>query len=279
MMAQQIIRGALCDEIAKKDKRIKVIHQENGGLSVARNMGIKSATGKYIAFVDSDDLISHRMYEFMYKSIVESKTRISMCDYSAFRENTPQFDEDYKVEIMSNDEVIKELMIDKKVRNFAWNKLFDIELFKNISFVVGKKYEDVGTIFKLFLEAENVVYVDMKLYGYFIRENSITGNYNINATLDFIEMINYRYEYLMKEKPYLSEYIDMNRVNTVTRYFIDIAKSKKISVLKNGEFKSKLYKELEIARKLNTKEIRKINSRKLNLLNKILQYSRNFIKP
>ena len=278
-MAQQIIRGALCDEIAKKDKRIKVIHQENGGLSVARNMGIKSATGKYIAFVDSDDLISHRMYEFMYKSIVESKTRISMCDYSAFRENTPQFDEDYKVEIMSNDEVIKELMIDKKVRNFAWNKLFDIELFKNISFVVGKKYEDVGTIFKLFLEAENVVYVDMKLYGYFIRENSITGNYNINATLDFIEMINYRYEYLMKEKPYLSEYIDMNRVNTVTRYFIDIAKSKKISVLKNGEFKSKLYKELEIARKLNTKEIRKINSRKLNLLNKILQYSRNFIKP
>ncbi len=273
MTAQLIIHGVLCDEIAKKDKRIKVIHQKNYGVSIARNVGIKNATGKYIGFVDSDDLISNRMYEFMYKSIIESKSRISMCNYCAFKKNTPQFDEIYKTEIMSTDEVIKELMKDRKVRNFAWNKLFDIGIFKNINFIEGKKYEDLGTIFKLFLEVENVVYVNMKLYGYYIREASLTGNYNIDTTLDFIEMIRYRYEYLMREKPNLSKYINMNRVNIVARYFIDIAKSKKISVLKNSEFKSKLYKELEIAKKLNTREIRKINTRELNILNKILFFN------
>ena len=69
MMAQQIILGLLCDKIAEKDKRVKVIHQENSGLAVTRNVGIENATGKYIGFVDSDDVISNRMYEFMYKAI------------------------------------------------------------------------------------------------------------------------------------------------------------------------------------------------------------------
>lgn len=265
--------GLICEEVAKRDKRIKVMHQENSGLSVARNVGIKNATGKYIGFVDSDDLISNKMYEVLYSAIIDNNSKISMCNYIPFYKDSPQFDEFYKCEVMSSDEALKELMIDKKVRNFACNKLFDIELFSNIEFPAGKRFEDIGTTFKLFLKVENLVYVDMRLYGYFVRADSITGNYNTNATLDFIEMINYRYDYLMKDRPDLSVYINLNRVNVANRYFIDIAKSKKLSVLRDKAFKGKLYKELDIAKRLNTKDVKKINDKKSNLLNGILFFN------
>ena len=265
--------GKICDEFAKKDNRVKVIHQKNSGGSEARNVGIKNATGRYIGFVDSDDVISNKMYEFMYRAIIESNVRIAACDYVAFKNSTPNFDENYKSEIISGDEAIKEILLDRKVKNFTWNKLYDIELFKNVEFIVGKKYEDLGSVFKLFLKVDSVVYLDNKLYGYRAREESITGNYEINSTRDFIEMVKYRYEYLMREKPNLSEYINMNRVNTTARYFIDIAKNKKLCVFKNKLFKKQLYNELEIAKKLNTKKIRKMNRKELNLLNQILYFN------
>ena len=273
MMAQLIIHGILCDEIAKKDKRIKVIHQKNGGLSAARNIGIKNATGKYIGFVDSDDVISNKMYEVMYKAMVESDSQIATCNNLHFCDEEPKFDDIYRVEILSQDEAIQELMIDKKIMNYMCNKLFNIELFRDIELPVGKKFEDIGTTFKLFLKAKKVVYLDMKLYGYYSREDSITGNYNINAVIDYMEIIKYRYDILMKEKINLEEYINMNRVNSSTRSFLDIAKHRKIKVLKNKEFKKMLYEELKVSKNLNTKKVREINTKKLNMLNRILYFN------
>ena len=273
MMAQLIIHGILCDEIAKKDKRIKVIHQKNSGLSAARNIGIKNANGKYIGFVDSDDVISSQMYEVMYKAILDSNSQIATCNNLHFYDEELKFDEVYKIEDLNQDEAIKELMRDKKIMNYMCNKLFNVELFKDIELPIGKKFEDVGTTFKLFLKAKNVVYLDMKLYGYYGREDSITSNYNINTSIDFVKMIKYRYDILIEEKPNLIEYIDMNRVNSSIRSFLDIAKHKKIKVLKNKEFKKILYEELALSKKLNTKKVREINTKKLNILSKILYFN------
>lgn len=262
--------GEICDKIAKQDNRIKVIHQQNMGLSGARNTGIKNANGKYIAFVDSDDIVSNRMYEFMYKAIKQDKTKISACRYISFDEDIPNFDENYNSSILTCEEAIKELMIDRKITSHSWNKLFDIQLFEDIEFPINKKFEDIGTIFKLFLKTNEISYLDMKLYGYFHRVDSITVDYSKNTTSDFIQMIRYRYDFLMKEKPELSTYINMNRVNFSTRCFLDIAMHKKIKVLEDKKFKKELYEELKIAKKLNVEEIKKINTKKLNFLNKIL---------
>lgn len=268
--------GILCDKLAKLDTRIKVIHQENAGLSAARNAGIKMATGNYIGFVDSDDVIAENMYEILYEALIKNDAKIAMCDYIPFSSAEPNYGGNYETVVFDTNEALKELMIDKRVRNFAWNKLYDINLFTNIEFPKGKKYEDVGTTFKLFLEADKLVYVDAKLYGYFIRTDSITGNYNINSALNLMELMEYRYKYLIKEKLELKNYIDMNRVNTVTRYFVDIAKSGKLSVLKDITFRNKLNEELKIAKKLNSKSIKKLNTRKQNLLNKVLLFNPTF---
>ncbi|HDT8053597.1 TPA: glycosyltransferase, partial [Enterococcus faecalis] len=71
--------GAMCDQFAEQDQRVKVIHKENGGLSDARNAGIEIATGEYLGFVDSDDYIADDMYELLYTNIVKEDADLSIC--------------------------------------------------------------------------------------------------------------------------------------------------------------------------------------------------------
>ncbi|MCR5149991.1 MAG: glycosyltransferase, partial [Clostridiales bacterium] len=73
--------GAICDEYAKMDDRIKVIHKKNGGLSDARNVGIEAATGAYLGFVDGDDYIEPEMYQKLYSALVENDAEISICRF------------------------------------------------------------------------------------------------------------------------------------------------------------------------------------------------------
>lgn len=79
--------GRICDELAKKDARIQVIHKKNEGVSVARNIGLESAQGQYIGFIDSDDLCESMLYEKLHTAIVETKADISLCGFSVFSDD------------------------------------------------------------------------------------------------------------------------------------------------------------------------------------------------
>lgn len=259
----------ICKEYLKKDNRIRVYTQKNHGLSYTRNRGIKLASGKYIGFVDSDDVISSLMYEYLYKSLIESNSKISMCDFVRFN-NIPNFEDYYSNIIFSKNDALKQLMIDKKIANHATDKLYLKVLFNDIKFPVSKKYEDIGTIYKLFLKCDTISYVPCMLYGYYERCGSITGHYNKSSVMDYIEMINKRYDELYGYDKSLNIYLDMNKVNSVLRCFLDISGYKCIRILKDKEYKKILYHEISIAKKLNTKEVQKINTFKKNILLKLL---------
>ena len=167
----------ICDEFSKKDPRIKVIHKDNGGLSDARNVGIRSASGEYIALVDSDDLIAENFIEQLYQSCINSNSMIAVCKFSSFSKTSDlSFSEKQsKTEIISGRDLIKQIYLGQASQFgfVAWNKLYNRKLFDFIQYPVGRIYEDTFTTYKLFLNSNQISLLDQPLYFYRIRPESI----------------------------------------------------------------------------------------------------------
>ncbi|MBQ1373191.1 glycosyltransferase family 2 protein [Candidatus Saccharibacteria bacterium] len=169
--------GAICDEFAKKDKRVRVFHKENGGLSDARDFGIKKAKGEIIAFVDSDDFISEDYVSAMYDEMVKKNADVVVCGYNMMKP---------KREAISGEEATVKLLTEQEnVDMVAWNKLYKKSLFidNNIWFPKAKKYEDTLTTYKILSKAEKVAYLDEALYCYTERGDSIMGTGKLEERL------------------------------------------------------------------------------------------------
>lgn len=193
--------SSICDLYEKKDKRIKVIHKENGGLSSARNAGIEEATGDYIAFVDSDDYIEPNMYEEMYNAAKKLSCDIITCNYKYVYD-------DGSIKLINNDKKneefdfvssIKEMNLFNKFDMSACTKLFKKDLFDDIRFPVGKLSEDYYIMYLLFEKSNKVYYIASPYYNYFQRKNSITKSNKINH--DFMYAALEQMKYLETKYP------------------------------------------------------------------------------
>lgn len=186
-----------CDEYGALDGRIIVLHQKNGGLSAARNSGIKSAKGKYVTFIDSDDFVSEYYLELLHAALTESGADISMCDYKEVTQLATM--DDLKLSNIKKDSVLlysgKEIIKEVYSNNYhgiefvSWAKMYRLDLFKdnNILFPIGKLHEDAFTTYKLFYSSVNVAYIDNSLYFYRIRSGSIMTSKFSEKRLDMIE--------------------------------------------------------------------------------------------
>lgn len=168
----------VCDEMALLDSRLTVIHKSNGGLSSARNIGIKAAHGKYIAFVDSDDFIHEDYILVMHNIAVESGAKMVICNYEKGRSATfsaSNIDNSYN--LYTSEQMLKnwhgELWAQETP---SWNKLIAVDVLSKIDFKFpeGFFYEDISTSHLLVCGADNVAITDRKLYYYYQRKNSIT---------------------------------------------------------------------------------------------------------
>ena len=168
--------GEICDEYAKIDRRIKVIHKVNGGLSDARNFGIDIAEGNYITFVDSDDKIDENMYQQMIKYMEENDLDIVCCDTYLVRGERKKFRARYENDnIFDKSEAIIEIL-NGNLDNAAWNKIYKSCLFNNIRYPKGRIYEDVATTYKLVYLADKVGYIKKPYYYYYKRKGSIVAS-------------------------------------------------------------------------------------------------------
>ena len=196
--------GIICDEYAKKDERIKVIHKKNGGLSDARNYGIEASSGDYIMFVDSDDYISKDMCEILLKKALENNADIVSCNFKEiyidnFEEEINKQSIKKSLEIYTNLEVIYKYFFDYTIDiNVVWNKLYKREIFfenENIRFPKGKLHEDDYTVCKLYYYANKIVIINDVLYYYIRRRDSITGRFSEINILDKIDAIIEHYNF------------------------------------------------------------------------------------
>lgn len=158
----------LIDELIKKDERIRVFHKENGGLSSARNVGIRKSEGEFLAFVDSDDSVKPSFLKELYESIKEDNSDVSVCGYGL---EIPE-----KRTLSGKEACIKLLTEQKNLDILAWNKLYKKSLFleNNIFYPEGKLHEDNLTTYKLYSKAKKVSFIPKSLYNYRKRPGSIT---------------------------------------------------------------------------------------------------------
>lgn len=220
--------GKICDEYALKDNRIEVIHKINGGLSDARNVGIGRAKGKYIGFVDSDDYIEKDMYENMYNLLEERNADVCICNfYNVIENNNIIKNPNNGIQEYNKIDILKEILLDKQIQSYAWNKLYKSELFDNVKYPVGKKYEDIGTTFYILEKCNKVVVTDLPKYYYLNRIDSIVNNLSEQTVIDYVDLINERYDYIENKYSELRRYNIYYLARTLITAYADLQKLKK----------------------------------------------------
>lgn len=169
--------GRICDHFTEIDQRIIVLHKKNGGLSDARNKGLEIATGDYISFIDSDDLVSENYYEILYQQLIENQCDIAVAKIREFDDSGKVLNElGFKsTAVLERDAALAELLYSQNIANSACNKLFKRNILAEYRFPYGKYYEDEYTVYKWFLNAEKVIISgEPSYYWYRKREGSIT---------------------------------------------------------------------------------------------------------
>ena len=213
--------GKLCDELAKKDERIRVIHKENGGLSDARNRGIDESESDLVGFIDSDDYIDSDMYEVLLKNLNDTDADLSMCALYDVYNNTPEAQVTNKgTWKLSSEQAIKMVMEAKILSVTAVNKLYRKSLFTDLKFEVGKIAEDAFIMIKLLDKCEKIVATNEKKYYYVHRENSITTQKFSTKFLNVIEAYEQNSNIILEKYPKLKD-VAQTRMNWAYFYVLD----------------------------------------------------------
>lgn len=169
--------GEICDQYAVNDSRIRVLHKENGGLSDARNYGLKEAQGEIISFIDGDDYIDKQFYEIMLSQMRKNNSDIIECGCVKFCDgSTPEAVYESETKIMKPYDWLTESNLGEFVSCVVWNKLYKRSVLEGILFPVGRHYEDEATTYKAVYKANSITRINSALYFYRQREGSITQN-------------------------------------------------------------------------------------------------------
>lgn len=232
--------GAVCDEYSSRYENVITIHKSNGGLSDARNTGIAHAHGRYLAFLDPDDLVSDTFINDMYGLTEQYKPQMICFGYvfektpgkytfngdKAGSKSSPDKDlPEYVISQRTRDELLDDLL-KLKIGNQICFNLYAAELFEDISFPVGRAYEDIATLYRLILRAESIIKVNCSYYVYNV---SNAGSITKNTTMkNMSDMCNAVYVQCNAINEYFDihgmdhEYLDYYKLNELIYIYIKV---------------------------------------------------------
>ena len=167
--------GKLCDDYAAKDPRIKVFHKPNGGLSDARNYGMRHATGEYINFIDSDDWVDEHYIETLYRLLTDNNADLSAITLCSVNENGDEIGRKRSgtQTVFDDCTAIESMFYQDGLPWCAQAKLYKKELFDGIEFPVNVLMEDKATTYKIFAKCQKIVFAELPHYKYLVRQGSI----------------------------------------------------------------------------------------------------------
>ena len=196
--------GSICDEVACKDARIRVLHKENGGVAAARNAGLDTAAGDYIFFLDSDDLISPETLELMLGACEEGGADIVMAAYVRFQNSPKKISTGSREpEYFDGREALRRMLGNMGYTHGLWNKLYRRELWEGIRFREGKIYEDLDRSFDVVARAGRAAFFDVPLYQYRVHTGSIMHSRINESNLELLDIVDRVREDVVKKFPEL----------------------------------------------------------------------------
>lgn len=166
--------GEICDEYSKKDSRVITIHKKNGGVSSARNVGLKSAKGDFITFCDSDDWVEKDIYEILVNAINESHSEIACCKY--ITENLNLSNKHLEAKLIDRETAVKLVINNNEYGGYLWNKMFSRNVIYDKGLILFNEdihiLEDQLFVIKAISNCKKVSIIDSRLYHYEQNEGS-----------------------------------------------------------------------------------------------------------
>lgn len=206
--------GKICDEYLQKDDRIKVVHQENQGVSVARNQGIAMCNGTYVFFIDGDDYVGKDYIKILYEKIMSQKYDVAISNAIIVQNNEEKQFNDLKQEIeLTNQEVIKKLLSGRDFQTVCWGKMYKTEIVKKIKFNTKMKIaEDLDFLLKVFENCDKIILIPNYSYYYRIRNNSAVRTMSTKTFEEFkyCEGLIEQYKNTELEKYAIKHYVNVN---------------------------------------------------------------------
>jgi len=218
--------GIICDDYSFKDPRIIVIHKENGGQSLARNIGLDNATGDYIGFIDSDDWIHKDMYKLLYDRAIEFDADITACNILSINRDNTQiiFCSDPSDYLYDRDSAEKELSLNERFTFSPCNKLYKKCLFKNTRFKEGIIFEDEDLLYKIIHQSNIVYYTGIVYYYYRFNDESTTRKPFTLKRIDHFKVKQDMYNFYRENYPQYADEVYAELYLTGLVLFINVQK-------------------------------------------------------
>lgn len=195
--------GMICDEYAAKDSRFKVIHKENGGQAIARNMALDIVIGEYIAFVDSDDCIHKNYLDTLYHNAVTHNAQISVCGYRDFTDNIPSdISVNTALTVSNGKDFLTHCFMDNIPKKpwVLWDKLWHRSCFENVRMPEGRINEDNAVVYKILYETQTIVDCSDEMYYYFYNTSGTVNQTFRKKNLDWLLVPQEMIEYFKEKK-------------------------------------------------------------------------------
>lgn len=258
----------LCDEWAKKDERIRVIHQRNGGLAAARNVGLLHCTGEYVDFVDSDDWIESDMIQTLYDVCVKNNVLLTACGRCVHFEGSDSSRIDKcppECEVIDTKVFAMRMLTGDNCDCSVCDKLFHRSLWEYVRFPEGRIYEDIAIMYKVVLNASHIATINRPLYHYFRHSGSIVASAFSAKLFDYPFNTRKLLEDIEQNHPELYDHACWSHTKALIRVLDKLSRTDRNTYLKyRNEFKALQMELFSLSKIWKTSEVFSKKDRKQN---------------